>query len=102
MKVIESDALWKLDGGFQKNIFKGKGNIKASVSDIFRTLSWKGSSNFAGQLLTASGNFESRQFKINFSYRFGSTQVKAARNRKTGTDDESKRVGQGGGGIINQ
>lgn len=99
--TFESDALWKLDGGFQKTLFKGKGNIKASVSDIFRTLTWKGSSNFAGQLLIASGNFESRQFKINFSYRFGSNQVKASRNRKTGTEDESKRVSQGDGGIIN-
>jgi hypothetical protein len=99
--TFKSDALWKIDGGIQKNIFKGKGNVKASVSDIFRSMTWKGYSNFAGQLLTASGNFESRQFKINFSYRFGNTKVKAARNRKTGTDDESQRAGQGGGGIIN-
>lgn len=98
--TFESDALWKLDAGIQKNIFNGKGNIKASVSDIFRTLTWAGTSNFAGQLLTASGNFESRQFKLALSYRFGSNQVKAARNRKTGTEDENKRADQGGGGGI--
>jgi hypothetical protein len=71
------------------------------VSDIFKTLKWKGTSNFAGQILTASGNFESRQFKLNFSYRFGSNQVKAARNRKTASEDEEKRT-QGGGGLGQQ
>ncbi len=99
--TFESGALWKLDGGIQKNIFGGKGNIKASVSDIFKTLTWNGISNFAGQYMVASGNFESRQFRVNFSYRFGNNKVKAARNRKTGTDDESKRADQGGGGIMN-
>jgi hypothetical protein len=100
--TFESDAIWSIDGGLQKTIFKGKGNIKTSVSDIFKTLKWRGTSNFAGQFLEASGNFESRQFKINLSYRFGSNQVKASRNRKTGTEDESKRVGQGGAGGIQQ
>ena len=44
---------------------------------------------------------KARQFKVNFTYRFGNNQVKASRNRKTGTDDESKRVGGGGGGGYN-
>jgi hypothetical protein len=47
-----------------------------------------------------SGNYESRQFRLNFSYRFGSNQVKQARQRKTSIDEENKRT-QGGGGIGN-
>ncbi len=96
--TFKSSAIWSIDGGMQKNILKGKGNLKASVSDIFKTLRWKGSSNFAGQQLTASGNFESRQFKLNFSYRFGNNQVKAARNRKDASEEEKNRT-QGGGGL---
>jgi len=94
--TIKSEGLWSIDGGMQKSLFKGRANLKMSVSDIFKTLQWKGVSDFAGQHLVASGNFESRQFKVNFTYRFGSNQIKAARNRKTGIEDESKRVGQGG------
>ena len=41
-------------------------------------------------------------FKSQFHYPFRNNQVKASRNRKTGTDDESKRVGSGGGGGIQQ
>ncbi|MBI1341430.1 MAG: TonB-dependent receptor [Terrimonas sp.] len=93
--TFESKALYSINAGMQKVILKGKGNLKASVSDVFKTLKWKGSSNFAGQYLVASGNWESRQFNISFSYRFGNSQVKASRQRKTGVEDESNRVGNG-------
>lgn len=100
--TFESIAMYSIDAGMQKTLFKGKANVKVAVSDIFKTLKFQGTSNFAGQYLVASGNFESRQFKVNLTYRFGNNQVKASRNRKTGTDDESKRVGGGGGGGIQQ
>jgi iron complex outermembrane recepter protein len=96
--TFKSKALWSIDGGLQKVIFKGKGNLKASVSDIFGTLKWKGTSQFADQTTIASGHWESRQFKLNLTWRFGSNQVKAARQRKLGTEDEINRT-QGGGGI---
>lgn len=94
--VFRSKAMYGIDGGLQKALFKGKGNVKIAVSDIFRTMRWAGESSFTGTYGRASGRWESRQFKINFSYRFGNTQVKAARQRKTGLDDESKRASGGG------
>lgn len=97
--TFKSKEMWSVDGGFQKNLLKGKMNIKASVSDIFKTIKWKGTSDFAGQRTIASGGFDSRQFKLNLTYRFGSNMVKASRQRKTGLEDESKRVGSQGGGI---
>ena len=96
--TFKSNSIWFIDAGLQKTIFKGKGTVKAAVSDIFKTLNWKGTSNFAGQVTTASGNFESRQFKINLSYRFGSNQVKAAKQRKDAAEEEKKRT-EGGGGM---
>jgi iron complex outermembrane recepter protein len=97
--TIKSSKMWSVDGGFQKTVLKGNGTFKASVSDIFRTLKWRGTSNFAGQSLLASGNFESRQLKLNFTYRFGNSQVKAARQRKTSQEEENKRAAESGGGI---
>jgi iron complex outermembrane recepter protein len=90
--TFETNSMWSVDAGLQKELFKGKGNLKAAVSDIFQTMRWKGSSNFAGQLFVGGGGWESRLFKLNFSYRFGSAQIKAARQRKTGTEEESKRT----------
>ncbi len=99
--TFKSSKIWSIDGGIQKSLWQNKGNIKVSVSDIFHTLSFAGTSTFAGQYTHVDGNFESRQLKVNFSYRFGNNQVKAARQRKSGADDESKRVGSQGGGLSN-
>ncbi|MBS1496576.1 MAG: TonB-dependent receptor [Bacteroidetes bacterium] len=95
--IFKSKAMYSVDAGLQKTILKGKGNVKVSVSDIFKTMKWSGSSNFAGQISTASGHWESRQFKINFNWRFGNTQVKASRQRKLGTEEENKRTQSSGG-----
>ncbi len=98
--TFKSKEMWGLDAGLQQTLFKGKATVKATVTDFLKTMKWSGTSDFAGQYVKTSGNWESRQFRLNFSYRFGNTQVKAARQRKTAADDESKRVGsQGGGGI---
>jgi hypothetical protein len=90
--------MFGVDGGLQKQLFKGKATMKMSVSDIFNTMKWGGESSFAGAHSQANGKWESRQFKVNFTYRFGSNQVKAARQRATGIDDENKRANSGGGG----
>jgi len=48
-----------------------------------------------------NGGWESRQFKLNFNYRFGNNQIKQARQRKTSIEEESQRS-QGGGGLGGQ
>ncbi len=95
---FKSKAMWTVDGGMQKTVFKGKGTFKVSVSDIFFSMKWRGELNFAGQTTVASGNFESRQLKTSLVWRFGSNTVKAARQRKDAAEEEKKRT-QGGGGL---
>jgi iron complex outermembrane recepter protein len=97
--TIKSKALWSMDAGLSKPILKKKGTIKASLTDVFRSLIWRGTSDFTGQSTTFRGYGETRQFRINFNYRFGNSQVKAARNRRSATEDENKRT-KGGGGVI--
>jgi len=91
--TFKTKGMWSMDMGLQKILMKGKANLKVSVSDVFQTMRPSLTSNFAGQVVKTNFSFESRQLKINFAYRFGSTQVKASRQRKTGLEDESKRVG---------
>ncbi len=97
--TFKSKEMFGLDLGVMQTVLKGKATIKATVTDVFQTMRWGGTSDFAGQYIKTRGGWESRQLRINFSYRFGSMQVKAARQRKTATDEESKRVGSQGGGI---
>lgn len=99
--TFETKAFYFVDAGIQKSLWKGKANLKATVSDVFKTMRWSGTSTFAGQYLRAGGSWESRQFKLYFTYRFGSAQIKSERQRKTGLEDENKRVGSQGGGMSN-
>jgi iron complex outermembrane receptor protein len=91
--TFKSKEMYGVDAGVLKTLLKGKATAKVSVSDIFKTMQWGGTSSFSGQYINNKGGWESRQLKLNFTYRFGSTQVKAARQRKTGAEDENKRVG---------
>lgn len=81
-----------VSAGLQKTVFNGKGNIKASVDDIFNTMRFRGVSDYAGSYTKIDAKWESRMFKLNFTYRFGSAQIKAARQRKTGLEEEKKRA----------
>lgn len=96
--AFKSEALWSVDAGLSKSLWKNKATIKTSFSDIFNTLHFTGTQTFAGQTTTVHANWESQLLKVNFVYRFGSSQVKAARNRNTGAEEETKRT-QGGNGI---
>jgi hypothetical protein len=96
--VFRSKAMYSVDGGLSKTLLKGKGTLKTTVSDIFHTMKWSGETSFTGTYGKASGRWESRQFKVNFSYRFGNSQVKAARQRKNALEDENKRTQSSGNG----
>jgi len=99
--TFKTHAIGNLDAGVQKAIWNKKGLIKLSVSDVFRTLHFTATSDFAGQYLRATGHNESRQLKLYFTYKFGNSQVKAARTRKSAADEESKRSNSQGGIISN-
>ncbi len=95
--AFKSKSIYNIDGGVQKTILKGKGTIKAAVSDIFNILKFSGYADFSGQQSTFSGKPESRQFKLSANIRFGSTQIKASRQRKSAIEDENNRTQSSGG-----
>ena len=93
----KTKSIYSIDAGLQKTLFKGKGTIKATVGDVFNSLKYIANADFSGQQNSFYGNPESRQFKLNFSMRFGSMQIKAARQRKSGIEEENKRTENSGG-----
>jgi outer membrane beta-barrel protein/carboxypeptidase family protein/TonB-dependent receptor-like protein len=93
--TLRARPMWSLEAGLQKTLFGGRAMVKTSVSDIFYTLRWSVTSNYSGQSLYSSGTTDTRQLKINFTYRFGNRQVKAAPQHQTGAEEESKRVNPG-------
>jgi Outer membrane protein beta-barrel family/Carboxypeptidase regulatory-like domain len=101
MGSFKGKAIFNIDAGLSKQIIKGRGIVKTSVSDVFHTMKFRATSDFAGQKVKVDYRQESRQFKLSFSYRFGSNTVKAARQRNSGAEEELKRTQQSGGMIGN-
>jgi iron complex outermembrane recepter protein len=83
--------------GVIKKIWDGDGQIKVSYNDIFKTAGWKAYTELGSLFMDAQGTWEGQRISVNFTYRFGNKNVKGARERKTGLDDEQKRVKSGKG-----
>jgi hypothetical protein len=81
-----------VDVGFQKQFMQKKASVKLTFTDIFHTNPWTATSDFGGLYIRGGGGWESQTVRLNFTYRFGSNQVKDARQRKTGLESEAKRI----------
>lgn len=85
-------SIGSLDLALQKKILKEKISARLAISDVFFTSPWRGETEFGGIKINGSGGWESRQVRLNFSYNFGSKQIKTARQRSTGLEDENSRI----------
>jgi iron complex outermembrane recepter protein len=93
--AFKTDAQGSLDVGLQKKLFDDKATLKMSYTDILHTAPWKSYNTYAGIVNRANGSWESQQFRISFTWRFGNNQVKSIKQRTTGSEQELKRVGGG-------
>jgi outer membrane receptor protein involved in Fe transport len=87
-----TESMYSVDIGLQKALFNEAATLKISFSDVLDSQNWGGQSQFGPLRMTGGGSWESQQLRMNFSYNFGNRQVKAARQRKTGMEDEQGRI----------
>jgi hypothetical protein len=88
----QKNAMGSLDIGLQKRFLKEKASVKLSVTDVLGTTKFKGGSDYGGTSITINQQNENQTVRLNFSYRFGNSQVKGARQRKTASDSEGSRI----------
>jgi len=88
----KAEATGSLDLGLQKRLLKDQATLKLSMTDVFETAPWRSTNTYAGIVARANGNWESRQFRASFSYRFGNNQMRGIRQRSSGSDSELKRI----------
>lgn len=81
-----------LDLGLQKKLFKDRATLKLSYTDILHTSPWDSYSVYSGINSRAYGNWESQQFRVAFTWRFGNNQMKGMRQRSAGSEQEQKRI----------
>lgn len=94
--LFKMKSMCSLDLGVSQKVLKGKGSVKLNVTDVFKTNYFRGDFDNAGRYTAVSSKWDAQQFRLTFNYRFGNTNVKAARSRQTGLEAEQNRVKQGG------
>jgi hypothetical protein len=82
--------------GVSKQIFKGKGSLKISARDIFRTIVIDGQIVYGNVVEHFIQTHESRVVNFAFTYRFGKQFKETPPRKSGGASEEANRVGAGG------
>ncbi len=90
--TYQTQALGSLNVAFQKKYFKEELTARLAFNDILYTVPWRGTTQFGELFINGSGGSDSRQVAFSLSYDFGRSEIKKARNRKTGLEDEKGRI----------
>lgn len=81
-----------MDIGFRKKLLNDRATIKLAVTDIFRTVRFRALTDYGGTYVRIDQRNDIRSVRLNFSYRFGSSEIREARQRKTGSEAEGRRI----------
>lgn len=90
--LFSMKSMYACNIGFSKQVMNKKGTIRVNVNDVFNTRRFRGTYSTTNREVTLANNWDSRQIRAGFTYRFGNAKVKEARNRKTGLEDELNRA----------
>jgi hypothetical protein len=82
----------QIDLGLQRNLFNDKATLRLAASDIFKSNRINTDSELNGLTLHTTYVGESRQVRLNFTYRFGNNKVKAKNDRESGLQNETQRL----------
>ncbi|MCX2451450.1 TonB-dependent receptor [Pedobacter sp. PLR] len=84
-----------VDLGASKSFMDNKLNLKFSANDAFKLQKSKITSALPSQNYVVNERWESQVFRLTCTYRFGSKDVKGARQRSSSSETEGRRVKSG-------
>jgi outer membrane receptor protein involved in Fe transport len=91
-------AKWKATGsaniGIQKDFGQKWGKLRLSVTDLFLSTNWYGTTNQPDLNLMVRQSYQmaERPFMLSWTNTFGNQKVKSARQRQTGSAEEMRRL----------
>lgn len=94
--LLVANSMGAVNSAISKQVMKKKGMFKLGVRDIFYTQQFSGYAKYSDVDVTIDGKRDSRQFNLSFTYRFGKSNIPAARRKTGGSNDEQSRVKSGG------
>ncbi|MDC8003580.1 outer membrane beta-barrel family protein [Aureisphaera galaxeae] len=90
--TYETESLGSLDIAFQKKFMEDKMTFRVAFSDVLYTIPWRGETQFGDLSINGDGGSDSRQVRFSLNYSFGRNEIKKARKRSTGIEDEQNRI----------
>lgn len=81
-----------LNAGLRKSFMDKKASIRLSINDIFNTRRERISTTYQNMNLNFTEKGETQVARLTLSYNFGKKDVKDARRRSTGLEDEAGRM----------
>jgi len=90
--TYETRSLGSLNLAVQKRFFDDKLTARLSFNDVLFTSPWQGTTEFGNLIINGDGGSDSRQVRFNLAYNFGRNEIKKARKRDTGLNDEKNRI----------
>lgn len=90
--IFKMDAQYVMNAGLRKSFMNKKANLRLSLNDVFNTKRGKFTTTYQNMNLNFTEKGETQIGRITFSYNFGKNEIKPARRRSTGLEDESKRM----------
>ena len=80
------------NAGFKRSFYKDKMNLRFNVNDIFNMRENRGKTNYANMNFNFKNKWESRVASLSISYRFGNSNIKPERQRRTSLESEANRM----------
>jgi len=83
---------WGIGAGVQKTLWKGKGQVRFNITDIFWTNLPRATITYNNYIEYWRAYRETRVANLSFTYRFGNNKVQQARRRALGSEEERQRA----------
>jgi hypothetical protein len=87
-----SRGVSQVDLGLQKNFWKNKGTVRIVFADIYQGSRANSVQQYDGFYMRNYSYFETRQLRVNFTYKFADNAGKGPRNRNSALENENSRI----------
>lgn len=94
--LLVANSMGAVNSAISKQILNKKATIKFGIRDIFNTQQFSGYAKYSDVDVSIKSARDSRQFNLNFTYRFGKTNIPSERRKTGGVNDEQNRVKNAG------
>ena len=85
---------YKIDIGLQQDLGKKWGKLRFSITDVFNSYLWNGTTNIPEQNMNIISNFKwiHTTYSLTYSRNFGNSKLKSSRKREGNIEKERRRV----------